>query len=84
MPKLVVDVNVAERQHTHGNRPHLEMPYGDELTVVSEHFHDVAVGHIVVHPLQRAGEHPRMEAAQTVFLTFLQVNCLVFHKYYYL
>ena len=80
-PELVVDGNVAERQHPYGNRPYLIVTYCYKLTTGSDDSHHFAFFQLTLGALYGTGENPWVEAFQTFFLTLLEiyfpVHCLL-------
>ena len=71
LPEFIVDGDVAEGQHAHGDGSYLIMANGDEIATCGDDTHDVAFGDAVVDMLNGSGEHPGMEALEALFLAFL-------------
>ena len=67
---------VAELQHPHGNRPHLEMADGYGLPVSRQHQHRVALAQVIVYVVDSSREYPRMKPPQTLLFPFLQIYLL--------
>ena len=72
-PELSVNLNVAEREHTHGDATYLEHSDSNEIARGCDDTHKFAFLHAFVHIGYGSGEYPRMKALQTLFLAFLQI-----------
>ena len=63
MPEGGINLNIAEREHSHGDGPLLVVADGDEIARIGHYAHHVTLLNAFLHALNGSGEHPRMEAA---------------------
>ena len=69
MPEFIVNQNIRERQHTHGNRSLLIVANSDKIARNGHYTHQLTLLDALIHTLDGTREHPWMESAQTLFLT---------------
>ena len=70
-PEFVVDIHIAEREHSHGDGTDLIVTDGDEVASRSENPYGFTFLYIIVHALDSAGEYPWMESLERFFFSFL-------------
>ena len=70
-PEVSVNLNIAEREHSHGNAANLIHTHGDEVTRRGHHSYNLALLYTIVDVSNCSGEDPRMEALKAFLLTFL-------------
>ena len=77
MPEFIVNPNVRERQHTHGNRAFLIVTHSDEIARISQYTHHITLIDTLVNLKDGTREYPRMKSPETLFLTPFKPNFFV-------
>ena len=71
-PEFIINLNIWECQHTHGNRAFLIVTYSDKIARIRQHTNYITLSNTLVNLSDSTWEHPRMESFETLLLSFTQ------------
>ena len=81
-PEFVVDILIAERQHTDSYGPQLEMSYSDEIAMFVDNLDHLTFFDTLINMVDGSREHPWMKSEQTLLLTTFKINLSHHYNHY--